>query len=123
MSVAQISARAKQIRKRHPGKKWQTCIKEAAKELKGKPHKAARKKAGKPVAKSSPRKTKTRAVHVGTGVRAGASAAQLKAQLRDRVKEQLGKALLHHSLATTKTLKRKHAKECAKLKAELKRYQ
>ena len=29
-----IMSKAKDIRKKHPGKKWQTCVKEAAKSLK-----------------------------------------------------------------------------------------
>ncbi len=33
--ISQIATRAKAIRKKSPGKKWQTCIKEASKELKG----------------------------------------------------------------------------------------
>lgn len=33
--ISQIATRAKAIRRKSPGKKWQTCIKEASKELKG----------------------------------------------------------------------------------------
>ncbi len=33
--ISRIATRAKAIRKKSPGKKWQTCIKEASKELKG----------------------------------------------------------------------------------------
>jgi hypothetical protein len=34
--IKKIAARAKQIRKAHPSKTWQACIKQASKELKGK---------------------------------------------------------------------------------------
>ncbi len=57
-TIAKIAARAKQIRKAHPAKKWQDCIKQASRELKGTTTKAAPKKrtAKKRAVKKAPAK-------------------------------------------------------------------
>lgn len=49
--IKKISARAKQIRKAHPSMKWQSCIKQASKELKGGKTTAKKKSAKKKSAK------------------------------------------------------------------------
>ena len=54
--IQKISARAKQIRKAHPSKKWTDCIKQASREIKaGKPGSTA-KKSGKRSTKRKPAK-------------------------------------------------------------------
>lgn len=61
MTLQQITTRAKQIRKKNPGKKWVLCIKQASKELKSKA--PAKKKAP---AKRKPAKKVVRRRRVGS---------------------------------------------------------
>jgi hypothetical protein len=57
--IKKIAARAKQIRKAHPSKTWQACIKQASKELKGKSIGAAKQAAPKKKAVKKPASRQT----------------------------------------------------------------
>jgi hypothetical protein len=112
--IVQISARAKQIRKAHPHKKWQDCIKQASRELKGAgPKKTAKKKAVRRVAKKTSHKVRT--VKRVSRVKAG----NPKTALLTTTKEQLGKLYVQRDMATTKRDKKAIGKKISEKKTKL----
>lgn len=138
-ALTKISARAKQIQRKHPGKAWISCIKAASAEYRsGKLGKAkpARKKPRRRVGatllieRKETRRTKPkRVVRIvrkknGTfkgSALAGVSSAALKGELRNKLKQRLAMQLLNQSLATTKTNRRKAGKLVAETKRQLKK--
>lgn len=147
--IKQISTRAKQIRKKHPAIKWQTAIKQASRELKGKSNPVI-KKAGK-------KKSKVKVWQTGTsvtvadrkrkakppgkrlskkgkvyyerrknrsdkpGMLSGISSTSLKTALRNRLEDKLGKEFVRKTKAATKTAKRKIQKAITATKTELRK--
>jgi hypothetical protein len=147
MSILQkITARAKQIRKAHPLKKWTDCIKQASREMKGKTaapkKKAARRKVNRqtgssnlavdkklPARKPGKRLSKSGKVYYERrknrsdvpGKLAGVPASSLKRALSEQIKSKLGKEHVKKDMATTKTAKKKHQKIISSLKCDLRK--
>jgi hypothetical protein len=110
-ALKKITNRAKEIRRKQPGIAWKTAIKKAGAEYRG----SAKK--GKPKAAGSKRKRPS--TNKGTStVGAGSSPiTQVKQQLRD----QLGRALLTKELSRKKTDKRKAQKRISELRGKLRK--
>jgi hypothetical protein len=137
-AITKISARAKQIRRKHPGKSWKACIKAASAEYRaGSLGKASgktkrRRKVGATllIERNETRRTRPKRVvrikrtSKGTfkgASLAGVSSAALKAELRSKLKSRLAMQLLTQSMATTKTNRRRAAKKVAETKRQLRK--
>lgn len=118
-TLKKITNRAKQIRRKHPGKAWKTAVKEAGREYregglsgtKGRKTKTAR----KGIAKVGTRR-KTRKVG---SVGAIHTTAQHLSAARAGLREQLAWMLLARDQAKTKTAKRKIAKKMVEVRRKL----
>jgi hypothetical protein len=147
--IEKISKRAKQIRAKKPGMKWQSAIKQASKELRGK---APKKKAAKKRKVSSHQTGKSSTLHderfaakapgkriVKTakgshvyyerrknrsdkpGSLSGITASRLKSELKQRLEDKLGKTFVQKSNATTKRVKNKLQKVITATRREIKK--
>lgn len=110
--LKKITTRAKQIRKKHPGKKWSLAVKEAGREYRnGKISGTAKKRT-----KAAPRKKSSGGKRVGS---VGPTLGQEEASLRRKLKEQLGWMLVTIEQAKTKTEKNKLRKKAVEIRRKL----
>lgn len=133
-AIQKISRRAKQIRKAHPSKAWQSCIKQASGEYKsgkisGTSSKPRRRKVAKK--KSAPRKRAPRTRKV-TGVKrttrrsipkSKKTIGAVRSTIREQkgiLKERLGDAMADQWSATTKREKKNIGKRVSMLKSQIK---
>lgn len=120
-----ITTAAKKLRRAHPSMKWVSAIKQASASYRA-GHKAPAKKTKhakvKRIAKKSKRKVGI-VMNEGAARRtfAGGTVSSLKSQLKTTYLDKLGKLEGRKFLQTTKTGKRKIAKEIAATKAELRK--
>jgi hypothetical protein len=116
-ALQKITTRAKQLRKKSPGKKWATCVKEASREYRGGKKISGTKKRGgkKKAAVSRPAGRRITGVP-GDGV----SLSQSLAQTKRKLTEELGWALATQRSARTKTDKKRLAPKIAELTKKLK---
>lgn len=110
-----ISAEAKKISRRHPGKSWKECIKEASRKYRAHHHHkkksigmAKRKRRISPKKRSKTVK-RIRRLHSAEGraIRSLGSLAGTKRKLRDALKEKIGREMYKKSAASTKRVKKK----------------
>lgn len=140
-TLKKITARAKQLRKKHPNTAWKNLVKQAGREYRtGKLGPTKKKyyqrgssvksfdaalKAKKPgKRKSASGKTyyerrKNRSDMPGQLT--GASVSQLKSELKNRLEDQLGKQLVRREMAPTKTRRRKVNKQVVETRRKLKK--
>lgn len=114
-ALKKITDRAKQIRKKNPGKKWATAVKEAGRDYRsGKISgiRSAPKKVG--AKKKAVRSRRTSVGSVGT-----ASGGSLESQLKKKLTEQLGWMLVQVRTAKTVTQKRALNKKAAEITKKL----
>lgn len=149
MSVlSKITARAKQLRKKHPNSKWTSLVKKAGQEYRAgklgssKPAKPKYRQTGSSSKKYDQMRTARppgpRIPAGGTkvtyterrknrsdvpGKLTGMSATTLKSELRNRYKETLGKQLVQRELTKGKLKRRKIQKKITQTKTWLKRLQ
>ena len=118
-TLKKITTRAKAIRKKKPGIKWVTAVKQAGAEYrkKGKPRKKSAKKK-RPARKTTRRRKKTVGARVGR-VSGQPTVAQLKRAAKDLLEVRLGKNLVSIEKAKGVRAKKKLQKVKAKIKKEL----
>jgi hypothetical protein len=118
-ALKKITTRAKQIRKKHPGKAWKTAVKEAGREYReGGIGKVKRKKVGA-VRKSTSKVRAKKSTKVRGTVGAVHTVAQHLSAAKAGLKEQLAWGLLARDQAKTKTAKRKVAKRLVEVRRKL----
>lgn len=116
-ALKKITDRAKQIRKKNPGKKWATAVKEAGRDyrsgkISGTRSKSAPKKVG-----AKKKTAGTRRTFIGSvGTVSGGS---LESQLKKKLTEQLGWMLVQVRTEKTVTQKRALNKKAAEITKKL----
>lgn len=108
-ALSKITTRAKQIRKQHPGVSWKSAIKKAGAEYRGK---------AKPKKRAAGTKPKKQRAQNKGSVKRGAGSTPI-AQVRQQLRDQLGRALLTKELSKRKTDKRKAQKRVTELRGKL----
>lgn len=141
-TLKKITARAKQIRKKHPSMKWVNAIKTASAELRKsgsigatqKPYQVKRKRIGKAKRRKVIKVTTFKKVvgrvarkKVAAGkkrkVAAGSSNASLKGRLLENLKQQLGKLYVKYYMTQSIKETNKLSKQIAVVKRQIKQYQ
>jgi hypothetical protein len=125
-ALKKITARAKQIHRRHPRMKWTAAISQASKELKrsgsignGSPQVSGHKKrTTKRRAKPSQAK-RTVSPAPPRAQFENESISSLKSRAKKILKDQLGRKLAQKSLATGKRVKKKLGKEASAIRAQI----
>lgn len=116
-ALKKITTRAKQIRKKHPGKSWKAAIKQAGAEYRGGKISGVRKKR---VARKSPKKTaRKRTARKVSGMPVMPSGSSIVAARRE-TKEKLGWAMATQATAKTKREKKAMGVKIAELKKKYK---
>lgn len=115
-TLEKITTRAKQLRKKSPGKKWMTCVKEASREYRGGKISGTKKKAGKK--KKAVGSSRPASRHIGS-IGDDATLAQAIASTKKKLEAQLGWMLVNQRMAKTKTLKRQYASKVADISKKL----
>jgi hypothetical protein len=123
--LKKITARAKQIHRKHPRMKWTAAISQASKELKrsgsiggGSSQMSGHKKRAATHRAKPSRKRTVSSVPKAAGLE-GASIGSLKSAAKKILKEQLGKKLAQKSLTAGKRAKKKLGKEAAAIRAQI----
>lgn len=120
-ALKKITAEAKRIRKRHPGMKWVSAVKQAGAKYRkggisgvGKKRRPAKKKAARKKRPAAARKTRVK-VTASVG-----SVAYHRSQMKHQLDEQLAWMLLSRDQATKKSVKNKLNKKVIALRRKLK---
>jgi adenylate kinase len=119
-TLKKITAEAKRIRKRHPGKKWITAVKEAGAKYRGGKlgkTKVAKKKTARK--KAAPKKKVLRKRSTRRSVGSVNAAVINKSAIKSHYRVALGHQLLRRELATTKTAKKQIGKQIAETRRAL----
>jgi soluble cytochrome b562 len=114
-ALKKINARAKEIMRKHPGKKYSTAQKEAGREYRN--GKISGTRGNKKKSKAAPRKKSSRGKRIGSV--AGPTVGQQEAALKRNLKEQLGWMLVTIEQAKTKTEKNKLRKRAVEIRRKL----
>jgi hypothetical protein len=113
-ALKKITDRAKQIRKKQPGKKWATAVKEA-----GRDYRAGKISGTKSPRKISGAKKKSPAKKRSIGSATPPTGGSLEAQLKKKLTEQLGWMLVQVRTAKGVTQKRALNKKAAEITKKL----
>ena len=111
-TLKKITNRAKEIRRKQPGIAWKTAVRKAGAEYRAKG--STKKRSAGSTRKRQPSKNKGTTSLVGAG---SSPITQVKQQLRD----QLGRALLSKELSRKKTDKRKAQKRISEIRGKLRK--
>ena len=118
MSIAKISRRAKQIRKSHPGMKWQSALKKAGAEFRGKKS-APKKSTSKKRRKVGSNVTRSKAHTDYNAPEVNISIGSVEARYRKELEKKLGVLEVRKFNARLKSDKRKIAKDIAAVKSKI----
>ena len=143
-TLKKITARAKQLRKKHPHTPWKNLVKKAGRDYRAGKLGSVKKSKSRQTGSSNEKRDRERSarppgarIPAGgkkvtyyerrknrsdkPGSLTGATTAQLKSEIKNRLEDQLGKQLVRREMAPTKTRRRKINKQVIETRRKLKK--